>query len=242
MGEPKQALKIIKKKWLPIRASKFFDNELLGDCYLASPDLLMGRTVSANLANLTGDIRQQSVTLKFIVTSMDGEAGVADVIGYQMASSAIRRIVRRGSDRLDESFACETSDGRKVRIKPMAITKTITNSAVHRSLRKMLVGSLVKIVKKHTFDSLINELITSKLQIAVKAELKKVYPLKAVEITSLWLLGHEKEAEAGEGEEAKTAADVNAETQEPGEVAASAKEEKGASEETAMAADAEEAA
>ena len=196
MGETKQALKIIKKKWLQIRASKFFDNELLGDCYVASPDLLMGRTVAANLANLTGDIRQQSVTLKFIVTSMEGEAGIADVIGYQMASSAIRRVVRRGSDRLDESFVCETSDGKKVRIKPMAITKTTTNSAVHRSIRKMLTNSLVQIVKKHTFDSLINEIITSKLQMAAKADLKKIYPLKAVEITSLWLLAHEPAAAA----------------------------------------------
>src|SRR3989338_8547941 len=162
MAEAKQ-VKIIRKKWLPIKASKFFDSEMLGESYVVGSDQLMGRTVSANLANLTGDIRQQSVTLKFVVTSLDGEAGVADVVGYQMAASAIRRIVRRGSDRLDESFVCETSDGKKVRIKPMAITKTITNRAVHRSLRKMLVDSLVKIVKKHTFDSLINELITSKL-------------------------------------------------------------------------------
>ncbi len=197
MGEPKQVLKVIKKKWLQIRASKFFDSELLGECYVASPELLVGRTVAANLANLTGDIRQQSVTLKFIVNSMEGETGIADVIGYQMAASAIRRIVRRGSDRLDESFVCETSDGKKVRIKPMAITKTITNSAVHRSVRKMLINSLVQAVKKHTFDSLINEIITSKLQMAVKADLKKVYPLKAVEITSLWLLAHEPAA-AGE--------------------------------------------
>ena len=159
-----------------------------------------------------------------------------------MASSAIRRIVRRGSDRLDESFVCETSDGKKVRIKPMAITKTITNSAVHRSLRKMLVGSLVKIVKKHTFDSLINEVITSKLQMEVKAELKKVYPLKAVELTSLWLLGHEPTAAAEGAGEAKTAAEVNAETREPAEGAVRVKEDKSTREEVALAADAEETA
>lgn len=237
MAENKQALKIIKKKWLQIKASKFFDNELLGDCYLASPDLLMGRTVSANLANLTGDIRQQSVTLKFIVTSMEGEAGIADVIGYQMASSAIRRIVRRGSDRLDESFICETSDSRKVRIKPMAITKTITNSAVHRSIRKALINSMVHIVKKHTFDSLINEIITSKLQMAVKADLKKIYPLKAVEITSLWLLAHEPAAAAGV--EVKSGADVSAEAEKPAEEAVQAKEDQSGSEQPAVAEDAE---
>ena len=199
MAQSKQALKVIKKKWLTIRASKFFDSELLGECYVASPDLLMGRAVAANLANLTGDIRQQSVTLKFIVNSIDGESGIADVIGYETASSAIRRIVRRGSDRLDESFVCETSNGQKVRIKPMIITKTITNSAVHRSLRKALISTVVKLVKKHTFESLINEMITSKLQMAVKTDLKKIYPLKSVEITSLWLL------RGGEGSEKGTA-------------------------------------
>ncbi|MBI2549895.1 hypothetical protein HYV83_01815 [Candidatus Woesearchaeota archaeon] len=199
MAQSKLALKAVKKKWLTIRASKFFDSELLGECYVASPDLLMGRTVAANLANLTGDIRQQSVTLKFIVNSIDGESGVADVIGYETASSAIRRIVRRGSDRLDESFVCETSNSQKVRIKPVVITKTITNSAVHRSLRKALVSTVVKLVKKHTFESLINEMITSKLQMAVKTDLKRIYPLKSVEITSLWLL------RGGEGSEKGTA-------------------------------------
>lgn len=210
MAETKQALKIVKKKWLPITASKFFSSELLGECYVPSSDLLMGRTVSANLANLTGDIRQQSITLKFLVNSMEGETGVADVIGYSMASSAIRRIVRRGSDRIDESFPCETSDGQKVQIKPMLITKTITNSAVHHSLRKALLGSLAKQVKLHTFNSLINEIITSKLQMALKTELKKIYPLKGVEIKSVWLLdknGVPKAAEeAIEEEKAEAAA------------------------------------
>ena len=187
-------VKIIRKKWLPMKASKFFDSEPLGECYVTDAQQLLGRTVTANLANLTGDIRQQSVTLKFIVNSLDGEVGVADVIGYEMAPPAVRRIVRRGSDRLDESFICEASDGQKVRIKPMIITKTVTNSAVHSALRNALAGIVVKLVKQHTFESLINEIITSKLQMAVKTELKKIYPLKAVEVRYLWLLSGERAA------------------------------------------------
>ena len=109
-----------------------------------------------------------------------------------MAPSAIRRIVRKGSDRLDESFICEAENGQKVRIKPMIITKAATNSAVHRLLRKALVSSLVKYVRKHTFESLINEVITSKLQTTVKSELKKVYPLKAVEVRVLEIVHGEK--------------------------------------------------
>ncbi|MBI2140804.1 hypothetical protein HYU16_00100 [Candidatus Woesearchaeota archaeon] len=200
MAEAKQALKIVKKKWLPIRASKFFNNEFLGECYIPGPEQLLGRTISANLANLTGDIRQQSVTLKFLVTSLEGDAGIADVVSCEMAPSAIRRIVRRGSDRLDESFICEIENGQKVRIKPMIITKAATNSAVHRLLRNALVSSIAKYVRKHTFESLINEVITSKLQTTVKSELKKVYPLKAVEVRALEIVREERKGGEKEGE------------------------------------------
>lgn len=200
MGEAKQALKIVKKKWLLIKASKFFNNELLGECYVPGPEHLLGRTISANLANLTGDIRQQSVTLKFLVTSLENDAGIADVVSCEMAPSAIRRVVRKGSDRLDESFICETENGQKVRIKPMIITKAATNSAVHRLLRKALVSNIAKYVKKHAFESLINEIITSKLQTTVKSELKKVYPLKAVEVRALEIVREEKKGEEKEGD------------------------------------------
>lgn len=204
MAEAK--LKIIRKKWLPIKASAFFDSEQLGECYVTDAEKLLGRTITANLANLTGDIRQQSVTLRFVVNALDGQEGVADAMGYDMAPSAVRRIVRRGSDRIDESFPCETIDARKILIKPMLITKTITNGAVHGSLRKMLISSVIKQVKKHTFESLINEIITSKLQMAVKTELKKVYPLRSVEIKTLRML------KAAEPQAEQAAPDASQET------------------------------
>ncbi len=226
MAEAKQALKIVKKKWLLIKASKFFNNELLGECYVPGPEHLLGRTISANLANLTGDVRQQSVTLKFLVTSFENDAGIADVVSCEMAPSAIRRIVRKGSDRIDESFICEAENRQKVRIKPMIITKAATNSAVHRLLRKALVSSIAKYVRKHTFESLINEIITSKLQTTVKSELKKVYPLKAVEVRALEIVreekkGEEKESdaksEAGEGKAGRTEENPQEQAQEQAE-------------------------
>ena len=211
MAEAKQALKIVKKKWLQIKASEFFNHEFLGECYVPGPEHLLGRTIAANLANLTGDIRQQSVTLKFLVTSLDGDAGIADVVSCEMAPSSIRRIVRRGSDRIDESFVCEAENGQKVRIKPMIITKAAANSAVHHLLRKALVNSLVKYVKNHTFESLINEIITSKLQTTVKSELKKIYPLKAVEVRALEIVREERKGEEKEGEAKKNGEDVESE-------------------------------
>lgn len=197
MAEAKQALKIVKKKWLPIKASKFFNHEFLGECYVPGPEHLLGRTIAANLANLTGDIRQQSVTLKFLVTSLEDDAGIADVVSCEMAPPAIRRVVRKGSDRIDESFVCEAENGQKVRIKPMIITKAASTSAVHRLLRKALVSSIAKYVRKHAFESLINEVITSKLQTTVKSELKKIYPLKAVEVRVLEIVS-EGEGKKGE--------------------------------------------
>jgi small subunit ribosomal protein S3Ae len=189
----KSATKIVKKEWLSIKASKFFNNEMLGECYVTGPDDLIGRSISVNLANITGDIRQQSITLKFIINSVDEGAGIADVKGYEMAPASIKRVVRRGSNRLDESIVCKTSDDKSVKIKPMIVTRTLTKSAVHRALRKALIASVASQVKKHTFESLINEILTSKIQIGVKSDLKKIYPLKSVEIRVLETVEEKKD-------------------------------------------------
>ena len=78
---------------------------------------------------------------------------------------------------------------------------------MHHLLRRALISTIVKMVKQHTFESLVNEIITSKLQMAVKSELKKIYPLKAVEISALHLL---REQDKGSAPEAPTEASPQA--------------------------------
>jgi len=103
----KQALKVIKKKWFPIHASKTFDETLIGESLVASPSELEGRIITINLATLSDDLKQQHINLKFKVVSSDTEKASAELVGVEVMPAAIKRLVRRSTTRIDESFICE---------------------------------------------------------------------------------------------------------------------------------------
>lgn len=188
--------KPIKKSWYTIKATPAFDSSFLGESYVAESSMLVGRHLTLNLANLTGDIKQQGISLKFVISSINDGAGIADVIGYEASPSQLRRLVRRGVDRLDDSIKCEVSDGKSVTVKPFAVTRTSTSKRKLSLMRAFLRDAITNEVKKHTFDELVKMVISNKLQTLLKAGVKKIYPLKALEIRRLIIVESPKEATA----------------------------------------------
>src|SRR3989338_386771 len=188
MAKEKAALKggkVISKSWYPIIATKEFDSKFLGESYVADSSLLLDTGFSINLANLTGDVRQQGVSLHFRVAEVEDNTGVAKVVGYEAAGSQLKRLVRRGVERLDDTFDCRTSEGTAVRIKPFAVTKNPTSKSRLTAVRKTLRETLEKETAKISFDSLIKAVISNELQTTLKNAAKKIIPLKALEIRML---------------------------------------------------------
>ena len=180
--------KILKKEWHPIRSTKSFNSTSLGDGYVNSPDQLLNRHLTVNLANLTGDMRQQGTSLKFKVSEVDNGVGIAGIIGYEASSSQLKRFVRKGVDRLDDSIECRTGDNFSVRIKPFSITKTCVSKHKARVMRNLLRQELVKEIRKQNYDSLIRSIIADKLQSNLKSKIKGIFPLRAFAIRKLELV------------------------------------------------------
>jgi ribosomal protein S3AE len=181
MAELKTLQKAKKKRWYPIHA-RGFNDAFLGETLASNEKGLLGRVVSANLASLTGDIKRQSVTLRFEIRSVKEGKGYADVVGYALSNTAIKRLVRRNVERVDMSLLCQTADNVKVRIKTFILTRSATGRGVLNSLHKASIESLTKSVGKLKYDDLVVALIEHKLQSELKHSLSKVYPLKSFEI------------------------------------------------------------
>lgn len=200
--------KILKKIWHPIIATKSFESTYLGESYVAEPSMMLDRSLSVNLATLTGDIRQQGISLQFRISEIEDGKGIAKVIGYEASPAQLRRLVRRGVERLDDSIVCETSEGQLVRVKPFAVTRTSTSKSKLSLVRKILRAELSKEVKSQAFDDLIKLVVSNKLQTSLKTAVKKIFPLKALEIRKLHIIGTqvtENKADAQPQEEAKSA-------------------------------------
>ena len=79
MAKPAAKAVIAKKKiWVPIKATKLFSEQVLGESFVEAPEQLMGRVASVSLMILTGDPQKQTVSVSFKVTGVTKEGVTTD--------------------------------------------------------------------------------------------------------------------------------------------------------------------
>ena len=177
-------------------APKQFDNVVIGETLVYEPNQMLGKTLSHSLMNLTNDTKRQNINIHFKVVEVEGNNAKTSIIGYQIIPSSIKRFVRRNSEKMDMSFACETSDNVSLRVKPLVITRGDVKGSVAAKLRNNILSFLVKTIKKMAYDEVLNDVITRKLQDGMRQSLSKIYPLKVCEIRYLGIEAREKPLEA----------------------------------------------
>ncbi len=197
-----------KKNWYPILAPKELDNAELGQTYVTDPAVAVGRVVHANLKDITGDMRDQNTYVKFKITANEGASLRTDVIGYYIVPAALKRLARRNTTRIDDSFVVLTKEGQRIRIKPLLVTFHKSVHSVATALRQKVRGDIARMVGKGTFLELVQQLTSRSMQSELKKRLSAIYPLKTVEIKIVEFAREGKAEKAGEEptEEAKPGA------------------------------------
>ena len=204
-------LKKGKKKFYPIAAPALFNEEELGEVPLYDLKDAIGRRVKVNLMTLTNDPKRQNINIRFKVVEVEGDKGKTKIIGYEIIPSSVKRFVRRNSEKMDLSFACETADNVSLRVKPLVITKADVKGSIAAKMRNSIVQHLIKTIKKMNYNDVLNEVITHKLQASMKETFNKMYPLKVCEIRYLGIEQREKQQEAATEVKAEAAEGVKAE-------------------------------
>jgi len=190
--------KVKRKSWIQIVAPKFFNNEVIGEIPVTETDSLIGRIVTVSLMNLTRDIKKQSTNLKFRITNVQGGKANTESYGYCIVPASIRRIVRRGKKKIIISFICKTSDKKNIRLKALMVPYVNIKSSVSNSLQKAAITYLINHIAKTTFENAIKESINNRIKNALKDEIKKIYPIRMVEIAALQIEKEEKQGESKE--------------------------------------------
>ena len=184
--------KILKKEWRPILAPKIFQSAVLGETHVYDPEQMIGKGVTANLMSLTSDVKRQNVNIHFEVFDVQDGKAITNVVGYYMVQSSIKRLIRRNIEKISMSFPCKTSDNKTIQLKPLLITRSSTTGSVATRMRRNAQDLLVKHISSISYDNLINDLVTHKLQNSLKKTLSKIYPLRMCEIGSMEIVDLEK--------------------------------------------------
>lgn len=195
-----------KKKWYPIIAPKEFNHIEIGETLIEDPELPITKKISVNLGAITNDMKKQQISLVFNLTAVKDNKIETKLSGYETSLSYTKRLTRSAKAKIESSFAIKTKDNINVRIKPTVIVKLKVKRSILTLMQKKMIEVIINKAPQLTFNEFINEIISFRLQKEIQKELKPIYPLFSILITSFKIETKErketkKESPAEETEE-----------------------------------------
>jgi len=142
----------------------------------------IGRKINADLSNIA---RGKLGELVGKILEIKDDRVIAEPLGIRLYESYIRRFVRRGATKIDDSFVCVTADKRKLRIKPVMITRKKVKGSVHAALIREARDFIEKSFAEEKMNDLFLETLRGDMQRKLSKKLKKTYPLSFCEIREL---------------------------------------------------------
>ncbi len=180
-------LKKQKKTWFNIVSPQEFGNSIVGETLVSEPQQLVGRNVQVNLMNMLNDPKKQNIQLTFKIKSVREKNAVTEITKYELLPSYLKRIMRKGKEKIEDSFVTETKENVKIRIKSVMITKAKTQKSKLALVRKTAREFLTERSKAQSVSEVINDAITTKLQRELRERVKKIYPLAVCEFKMIML-------------------------------------------------------
>lgn len=171
-----------EKVWYQILAPEYFEGKEIGTTPAGSPDLLIGRTVTPTLYDLTGDFDKIHVKLRFKVLEVSGQQATTVFYGHEWSSDYLRGLVKRGTSRIDWIGPILTKDDYLMRISVIVFTTTRSKTSQEHAVRKAVEKVIRAHAKKHTFDELVTKVVLGDLASEVYEDVKKIIPIRQCEI------------------------------------------------------------
>ena len=133
--------------------------------------------------DLTRILRGKSILMQFRVQVKDNKA-IALPRGAILMPYFLRRMIRKGTDYVEDSFIAECKDA-SLKIKPFLITRRKVSKRVRRGLREKAKQEIIKYLKDKSSQKIFEEILKNKMQKDLSILLKKIYPLALCEIKSI---------------------------------------------------------
>ena len=171
-----------KKRWIRIIAPKIFNSSVVGETPALEPKAVIGKLVRVNQATITNDMRRQNTELSLIVDNIEGDNAKTKIVGLRLLPTSLKRVVRKGRTRLDQTVRAITKDEQVVTVKLILIPRSIVQGSVSTALQEETKRFLTKKISMSGYDALCEEIVSEKLKRGLKDRLSKIYPLKICDI------------------------------------------------------------
>ena len=182
----------IKKQWFEIIAPKMFGERIVGETLAVDPKYLMGRKIHVSLMELSRNYSQFFINLELRIEKIEGNKAFTKIIGHDIMRERIYRMVQRHGRRVDVIQDVVTKDGIKLRIKTVFMLLRRVGTSVKDAARTYARQSVEDYVKETRFEDLMEKIIKGEMQVQLKRQCSRVYPVGQLEIRKTELAPEKK--------------------------------------------------
>lgn len=177
-----------KKRWFVIKAPKIFDYKVIGETSAVDSKDIIGRAVNLNVASIISDPRKQHIKLLLKIREIKDGVGHTFVKKLEIMRPYLSRIVRKRASKVTAISKIKTKDELEVKIRISAITTHKAHATQKKGIRKIIKTQLSRMASKYNYTAFILTIISEKIQATLRNQLKKVYPIRQLEVEKIELL------------------------------------------------------
>jgi len=176
------------KDWVTVQAPSYFDEKAIGKTLSSDPKLLIGRKMTVNSMDLTGNLSKYYLKVTFKINEVNGSVAKTSFAGSECVRDYISRMVVRRVRRIDTIQDLKTKDGTMIRVKGIAITSSKVKSSVEKVIRRRMAEMIKERVESATLENLVHQLLSDEMKNRVLQEARKIYPIRNFEIRKTQIL------------------------------------------------------
>jgi small subunit ribosomal protein S3Ae len=177
------------KSWYTVYAPEIFEGREIGKIPATEDKQLIGRIIRIGLSEITGDLSQSYNSVNFKIASVKGKSAQAILLGHELSKGYLKTLVRRGRSIIGVIEDVVTKDGVKLRVKAIALTSRRVSTPVTKAIRAEATKEIIERSKEMSISQLEQEIIFGKFSSRIFNRIKKISPIKRVEVRKTELLG-----------------------------------------------------
>ncbi len=170
------------KKWFTVLAPATFNNAVIAHTPGEEAEGLMGRKVFVSARDLTGNIKKNQLMLAFKVNNVQGLNAFTMFDSIEVQPSALRRLVRRRSTKVESVDDVMCKDGVRARIKSVALSANKISRPQQADVRRILHAEAAEFAAGNDFESVLNLCATSDPIAKAVDKARKIAPMKRIDV------------------------------------------------------------
>ena len=177
------------KDWFAILAPDELGGVELVQTPSMDPKAVIGRNVVLPINEIMKDkLDKFYMKIRLKITTIEDHNAKTVFNGFECMREHIMRFIRKRSQKVEVIFNAKTKDGWLLRITYLGVLNRNVPETIEREFRRFVEKQISEYVKQHSVYEFVKDIVNSKIQMTIKKEGSKIYPVRFSEVEKIKVL------------------------------------------------------